>query len=478
MEGTRLSARLFVPGRIEVLGKHTDYAGGAALLAAVDRGFTFEADPADDGEVVVRSEDSGEEVRRVLSRRGVWTPAAHAAPGADPGPVVTAGTARAGRSAGPDPGWSRYVDAVLSRAPDVLSGSLRGARLRFRSTLPPAAGLSSSSALVTGVFLALYAVCDGADGAPDPPDPAAPAGASARSAPSGPRAFSDREAVAAWLSDVERGRDVGTRGGSEDHVAILCARGGEVVRYRLAPVRFRGSAPVPDGWIFAVGTSGVAAEKGAAARARFNRLSDLAADAARAWAVGSGRADPDPGHPGRPVGPAGPAPDSYPILGQALHAGGGTAPVLGEALDAGEAAATVLEGIRAGAPRLGLDPGPLLRRAGHFMEEVALVDDALRALRAGDVAAFADAANHSAAVGAALLENQVPETLALARAARSLGAPASSPFGAGFGGAVWALVQRPDAAAFLASWERAYRNAFPGRVGATFFVSPAAAPAG
>ena len=29
----------FVPGRIEVLGKHTDYAGGSSLLAAAEQGF-------------------------------------------------------------------------------------------------------------------------------------------------------------------------------------------------------------------------------------------------------------------------------------------------------------------------------------------------------------------------------------------------------------------------------------------------------
>jgi hypothetical protein len=29
----------FVPGRVEVLGKHTDYAGGRSLLAAVERGI-------------------------------------------------------------------------------------------------------------------------------------------------------------------------------------------------------------------------------------------------------------------------------------------------------------------------------------------------------------------------------------------------------------------------------------------------------
>ena len=37
--------RWFVPGRIEVLGKHTDYAGGSTLVAAVDRGVTISIEP-------------------------------------------------------------------------------------------------------------------------------------------------------------------------------------------------------------------------------------------------------------------------------------------------------------------------------------------------------------------------------------------------------------------------------------------------
>ena len=30
---------IWVPGRIEVLGKHTDYAGGRSLVCALERGF-------------------------------------------------------------------------------------------------------------------------------------------------------------------------------------------------------------------------------------------------------------------------------------------------------------------------------------------------------------------------------------------------------------------------------------------------------
>jgi len=39
------AVRYWVPGRIEVLGKHTDYAGGRSLLCAIERGFCFAAIP-------------------------------------------------------------------------------------------------------------------------------------------------------------------------------------------------------------------------------------------------------------------------------------------------------------------------------------------------------------------------------------------------------------------------------------------------
>ncbi len=47
--------RWFVPGRIEVLGKHTDYAGGRSLLCTAERGFCVVAAPRADG--VVRIHD-------------------------------------------------------------------------------------------------------------------------------------------------------------------------------------------------------------------------------------------------------------------------------------------------------------------------------------------------------------------------------------------------------------------------------------
>lgn len=43
--GTRGAWR--VPGRIEFLGKHTDYAGGNVLVGAVDRGVSAVAEQVD-----------------------------------------------------------------------------------------------------------------------------------------------------------------------------------------------------------------------------------------------------------------------------------------------------------------------------------------------------------------------------------------------------------------------------------------------
>src|SRR5215216_5942669 len=53
-------SHLWVPGRIEFLGKHTDYAGGRSLLCAVDRGFAFVFSPRDDNTLRVRDAQTNE----------------------------------------------------------------------------------------------------------------------------------------------------------------------------------------------------------------------------------------------------------------------------------------------------------------------------------------------------------------------------------------------------------------------------------
>ena len=117
----------WAPGRVNLIGEHTDYSGGLVLPVAIQFGISVTASP-DDGRVTLRSDQFGA-----------------AEPFASEG---------AGRQVG---GWGRYAQAVaselaeLGRPPVGLSGTIA-------SDLPSGAGLSSSAALEVAVGLALCAV--------------------------------------------------------------------------------------------------------------------------------------------------------------------------------------------------------------------------------------------------------------------------------------------------------------------------------
>ena len=103
-----------VPGRIEVLGKHTDYAGGSVLVGAVDRAITARA-------------------RRVEGPQSSLTATTG---GGDPI------TLRAGVDPVLEPGhWGRYLQTVLDRL-TLNFGAGEAAHLSISSDLPPASGIS------------------------------------------------------------------------------------------------------------------------------------------------------------------------------------------------------------------------------------------------------------------------------------------------------------------------------------------------
>jgi galactokinase len=238
---------------------------------------------------------------------------------------------------------------------------------------------------------------------------------------------------------------VGTFGGSEDHAAITCSEAGHVGHFEFCPVRRLASLPVPAGHVFAIGASGVVAVKTGNARERYNRASALVSELLDLWRTDTGRGDL--------------------TLAGAVHSGPGAADRLAD--------------LARRAPRE-TDPDALSRRLAHFLlENETLVPAAARALAAGDLAAFGRASDESQRAAAELLGNQVPETVALARAARQLGAAAASAFGAGFGGAVWALAEESESRAFLTRWRSEYRDGVPPqtRTRSAFFVTPAGPPA-
>jgi galactokinase len=407
----------FVPGRIEVLGKHTDYAGGRSLLAATGQGFTLQARPVSSGEIRITDEDTG--------RSAAF-------------PLVPEGLGH--RS------WERYPAVVVRRVARDFPGLEGGADLTFSSTLPAAAGMSSSSALVVAVFLGMCAALriEGRD------DFRRHFGGGL----SGGR--TDRERLAMYLAAVEAGRPfgplgggregegVGTDGGSEDHTAILCAEAGHLVWYGFRPTRFEGALAVPEGWVFAVAASGVLAEKAEGTRDAYNRLSDEAQRIAEVWRDRTGGDEP---HVGAILASS---PDARTKLEELLAVTRDRAP---------------------GGSDDRADGQPLIARLNQFATESdELVPLAAEALAHSDMQAFGRTVARSQALAEEVLRNQVPETVHLVRAARELGAPAASAFGAGFGGAVWAFVPRPQAEAFLDEWRVRYLARFPEREEASCFL--------
>lgn len=227
---------MFIPGRIEVLGKHTDYCGGRSIVCAIDRGFWVEIETRSDTRVVLDNLDVSEKVSIDL---------------ADPVGV---------------PGhWSNYAAEVVGRL-TANFGALRGVTIRFHSDLPKAAGLSSSSALMIMVFAALDTVND------------------IRLRDEFSSNIADELQLAEYLGCVENGQTyhdlkglvgVGTFGGSQDHAAIMLGKTGNLSAFSFSPLRHDADLEFPGTHAFIVASSGVSAEKTGMAKEKYNRLAKL-----------------------------------------------------------------------------------------------------------------------------------------------------------------------------------------------------------
>lgn len=102
-------------------------------------------------------------------------------------------------------------------------------------------------------------------------------------------------------------------------------------------------------------------------------------------------------------------------------------------------------------------PPPTARRARHVVQEVARVEHAIRALRAGDVIAFGVLMNEGHLSLRDLYEVSLPEIDFLVETAQNLpGCYGARLTGAGFGGCTVNLVQRTHAQTFIAILQDAY----------------------
>jgi len=435
------AAAFWVPGRVEVLGKHTDYAGGRSLLGAVTRGFAIVAADRDDA-------------------RCRFFAAFVLAGGRAMCELELSHTAAA-----PVESWAAYPAAAAKRLVANFGITL-GVDLALECDLPEASGMSSSSAVICASFLAL---------------------ARRNALPATPKFranFPTAEVLCHYLGCIENGQDcgrelpgdngVGTFGGSEDHTAIMCCVAGELAQYSFCPTRLEARIPFPRDLRVVLAVSGATARKGAERLQDYNNAALLARWAA--FASAAAQPLPPPADGGAPP---------LPTLAAVVRAAAERAAVA-PAADATRTAvlaslAAADDGRTFGPSGLAakvksrpvcFDEGALGRRFEQFFaESERIIPAASAALAAGDVAAVTPLVDESHRLTVELLQNTIDETEWLPKEARRLGAPAASAFGAGFGGSCYALAHAATADELRAQWEASYLLAFPDRKGvATFFV--------
>jgi N-acetylgalactosamine kinase len=226
------------PGRMNIMGRHIDHQGGNCNLIAIDREVLLAAALRDDDamnlsnvrpdQFPARSFSIGELLARLTWDD--WLSLVNSEP-------VRAMVAEAGGD------WAQYIRAAVLRLqkhyPQV---KLRGLDLVVHGSVPVAAGLSSSSALVVATAEAVAGL-NGLDVRP--------------------RQLVDLCGEGEWF--------VGTRGGAADHAAMKFGQRDAVINVHFFPFGVGEAVPFPAGHRMVFCNSRIQAKKAAGAREVFNQ---------------------------------------------------------------------------------------------------------------------------------------------------------------------------------------------------------------
>jgi galactokinase len=222
------------PGRVNLIGEHTDYNDGLALPFAIDRGVTVTAEATDERSLAGRGHV--EALATDLGERDEFDLAAPA----------------------PAEGWRAFVRGTVAEL-QAAGHAVRPCRLTIEGDLPHGSGLSSSAALEAALCLALT----------DEPG--------------------DRVELARLCSRVEN-EWVGAQTGLLDQLAVLCGREGHALRIDFRTLEVE---PIPldlAGWQLVTLDSGASHEHAAGG---YNERRAECRAACEALGIGSLR-DADP----------------------------------------------------------------------------------------------------------------------------------------------------------------------------------------
>ncbi len=217
----------FAPGRVNLIGEHTDYNEGLALPFAITEGVTVRAEATGDRRVRVHAVDLGAHDDFALDR------------------------------VEPAPGWRAFARGAAAEL-TAAGARLVGARLRITGTVPRGSGLSSSAALEVALCLAMLGLSG-----EDPPD----------------------DVTLARLCSRVENEWVGARTGLLDQVASLC---GEPERALRIDFRSLQVTPVPlelGDWSLVTLDSGESHANAGNAETGYNRRRAECAEASRALGV-------------------------------------------------------------------------------------------------------------------------------------------------------------------------------------------------
>jgi len=407
---------MHAPGRVNLIGEHTDYNGYPVLPVAIDRSIVLAFQPLAHGQFVLGNLNPAFESRS-FSLEEITVPYEQG-------------------------DWGNYVKAAvrgLVESNHIDAAGSRGFSGYYAGTIPESAGLSSSSALVVVSALA----CLEANGV-----------------------IYDPIELATILAQSER--YAGLEGGGMDQAISLSGIKDHALRIDFFPLRIT-PVPMPAGYSIVVCNSMVRASKTDSARYEYNRrvvecrlakamlLYSLRKNLGGDFSAGL-LADLDPDVLGIEKKTV------FDLAEEIMYGASLTVPEIARRIDI--EADELLRGycmIRdEGILEPPADGFQIHNRYRHVTSEATRVDKAERALRSGDWLEFAKCVNESHVSCRDDFEVSCPELEELVNVALEHGAAAARLTGAGFGGCTVNLVPEQVSEDFIRNMITRYYEGYLG----------------